>query len=101
MKAWWKRRNLEQFFDDDAVIPSIAIFSYEPAPDGLWAQPGNYAQQMWEAYEVHIGLVKLQQLPADNWDKSNVLREPEQISLDLAEALLDQVSTAYTKRGMM
>ena len=21
-----------QFFDDDAVIPSIAIFSYEPAP---------------------------------------------------------------------
>ena len=22
----------EQFFDDDAVIPSIAIFSYEPAP---------------------------------------------------------------------
>ena len=22
----------EQFFDDDAVIPSITIFSYEPAP---------------------------------------------------------------------
>ena len=23
---------VEQFFDDDAVIPSITIFSYEPAP---------------------------------------------------------------------
>ena len=24
----------EQFFDDDAVIPSITTFSYEPAPRG-------------------------------------------------------------------
>ena len=24
----------EQFFDDDAAIPSITIFSYEPAPPG-------------------------------------------------------------------
>ena len=28
-----KKEELDgQFFDDDAVIPSIAIFSYEPAP---------------------------------------------------------------------
>ena len=38
----------EQFFDDDAVIPSIAIFSYEPAPPedmGFFA-PG--IQEAWE-----------------------------------------------------
>ena len=27
-----KEKLNEQLFDDDAVIPSIAIFSYEPAP---------------------------------------------------------------------
>ena len=28
-----KKKELdEQFFDDDAVVPSITIFSYEPAP---------------------------------------------------------------------
>ena len=37
MHAYWesmvgKEELDEQFFDDDAVMPSITIFSYEPAP---------------------------------------------------------------------
>ena len=31
-----KREDIhEHFFDDDAVIPSITIFSYEPAPEDM------------------------------------------------------------------
>jgi len=33
---------------------------------GRWTQPGNYIQQMLKAYQEQIGVVKLQQLPADN-----------------------------------
>ena len=52
---------------------------------GLWIQPGNYIQQMLKAYEEQVGSIKPQQLPADNSiqmeDKSEVVREPEKISL--------------------
>ena len=58
---------------------------YKLEVDGLWIQPGNYIQQMLKAYEEQIGPAKLQQLPADNSiqmeDKSEVLHEPEKISL--------------------
>ena len=53
--------------------------------DGLWTQPGNYAQQMLKAYEEQIGKVKFQQLPSDNSiqmeDKSEISTDPEKISL--------------------
>ena len=53
--------------------------------DRLWIQPGNYIQQMLKAYEEQVGSIKPQQLPADNSiqmeDKSEVVREPEKISL--------------------
>ena len=53
--------------------------------DGFLIQPGNYIQQMLKAYEEQFEPVKLQQLPADNSiqmeDKSEVLHEPEKISL--------------------
>ena len=35
-ESMMKKEELEEFFYDDAVIPSIAIFSYEPAPPRIW-----------------------------------------------------------------
>ena len=53
--------------------------------DGLWIQPGKYTQQMVKAYEEQIGLVKLQQLPADNSiqleDESEVLQDQDKTSV--------------------
>ena len=60
----------------------------------LWAQPGNYIQQMLRAYEEQIGKIKFQQ-----W-QTNQKSHMNQKRLAFSEALLDQVST-YVKRGMV
>ena len=74
---------------------------YKLEVDGPWIQPGNYTQQMLKAYEDQIGLVKLQQLPADDSiqmeDKSEVCRSKRRLAF--SEAILGQVST-YVKRGI-
>ena len=66
---------------------------------GLWIQPDNYCQQMLKAYEEQIGLVKLQQLPADDSiqmeDKPEALHERQKISVKSYSYVTSSLEEGY------
>ena len=58
----------EKFFDGDAVVPSITIFSYEPAPPedmGFFA-PGNRKRKKWGKQSRRLPLLHRKRIKTPN-----------------------------------
>ena len=81
----------EQFFDEDGVIPSIAIISYEPSPPkdmGFFAPGCKKRENRGERKKVEETIEKIARTPPE---KEVEDKKEEDLELQLSPSDLDKV----------